>query len=159
MRVRAGVVALGVASAALLAGSGLGASAAFAAPRHAPKNAVVFRAQHIAGLKGQVLLAGPGLVVYTFSSDKRGKPGTCTGECAAVWPPVRGVPEVAHGTKLPGKFGRIDGQVTYNGWPLYLFTGEKSHHNHADSSFKVVRPSAPPKKPSPSPSPTPTVYW
>jgi predicted lipoprotein with Yx(FWY)xxD motif len=148
MRVRAGVVALGLVSAALLAGSGLTASSAFAASQSAPKNAVVFSAQHIAGLKGQVLLEGKGLVVYTFSGDKRGKPGTCTGACASIWPPVRGVPELARGAKFPGKFGRIDGQVTYNGWPLYLFTGEKSHQNNADSSFKIVRPSAPPKKPS-----------
>jgi predicted lipoprotein with Yx(FWY)xxD motif len=154
MRVRSGVVVLSVASAALLAVSSWSASAAFGTPGHAPKNAIVFRAQHVAGVKGLVLLEGPGLVVYTFTGDKRGKPGTCTGECAAIWPPVRGVPEVAHGTKLPGKFGRIHGQVTYNGWPLYLFTGEKSHKNHADSSFKVVRVSVPSKKPSPSPSPT-----
>ena len=148
MRVRAGVVALGVVSAAVLAGSGLSASPAFGALQHAPKNAIVFRAQHVAGVKGQVLLEGPGLVVYTFTGDKRGKAGTCTGECAAIWPPVRGVPEVARGVKLPGKFGRIKGQVTYNGWPLYLFTGEKSHQNNADSSFKVVRVPAPSKKAS-----------
>ena len=115
----------------------------------------MFRAQHVAGVKGLVLLEGPGLVVYTFTGDKRGKPGTCTKECAAIWPPVRGVPEVAHGTKIPGKFGRIHGQVTFNGWPLYLFTGEKSHKNHADSAFKVVRVSAPSKKPVPTPTPTP----
>lgn len=157
MRVRSGVVVLSVVSATLLAVSGWSASAAFGTPRHAPKNAIVFRAQHVAGVKGLVLLEGPGLVVYTFTGDKRGKAGTCTGECAAIWPPVRGVPEVAHGTKIPGKFGRIHGQVTYNGWPLYLFTGEKPHMNHADSSFKVVRVSAPSKKPSPSP--TPTANW
>jgi predicted lipoprotein with Yx(FWY)xxD motif len=150
MRVRAGAVALGVVSAALLAGSGWSASPAFGAPQHAPKNAIVFRAQHVAGVKGQVLLEGPGLVVYTFTGDKRGKAGTCTGECAAIWPPVRGVPEVARGTKIAGKFGRINGQVTYNGWPLYLFTGEKSHQNHADSSFKVVRVPAAPKKATPT---------
>ena len=69
------------------------------------------------------------------------------------WPPVRGVPKVAHGAKIPGKFGRIRGQVTYNGWPLYLFTGEKPHKNHADSSFKVVRVSVPSKKPSLTPTP------
>ena len=154
MRVRSGVVVLSVASATLLAVSGWSASAAFGTPQQAP-NTVVFRAQHVTGVKGLVLLEGPGLVVYTFTGDKRGKPGTCTKECAAVWPPVRGVPKVAHGAKIPGKFGRIHGQVTYNGWPLYLFTGEKSHKNHADSSFKVVRVSAPSKKPSPSPSPTP----
>ncbi len=30
-------------------------------------------------------------------------------------------------------------------WPLYLFTGEKPHKNHADSSFKVVRVPVPSK--------------
>ena len=157
MRVRSGVVVLGVVSATLLAGSGWGAASAFGAPRHAVKNAIVFRAQHVAGVQGVVLVEGPGLVVYTFTGDKRGKRGTCTGECAAIWPPVRGVPKVAHGAKIPGKFGRIHGQVTYNGWPLYLFTGEKPRKNHADSSFKVVRVAAPSKKPSPAP--TPTGHW
>ena len=47
-------------------------------------------------------------------------------------------PVVAHGTKINGKFGRINGQVTFNGWPFYLFTDEKPHQNHADGSFKVV---------------------
>jgi predicted lipoprotein with Yx(FWY)xxD motif len=139
MRVRSGVVVLGVASATLLAGSGWGAAPASAAPRPAVTNTIVFRAQHVDGVKGLVLEEGPGLVVYTFTGDKRGKPGTCTGGCAAVWPPVRGVPKVAHGAKIPGKFGRIRGQVTYNGRPLYLFTGEKPGKNHADSAFKVIR--------------------
>jgi predicted lipoprotein with Yx(FWY)xxD motif len=148
---RAGV--LSVVSVALVAGSWWGTSAAFGAPRPTPKNAVVFRVKHVRGVKGDVLVEGSGLVVYTFTGDTRGKPGTCTGGCAAVWPPVHGVPVVASGVKIGGKFGRIDGQVTYNGWPLYLFTGEKSLTNHADSSFKVVRPASPT---APAPMPTPT---
>ncbi len=138
MRAGLRAVALGVMSAALLAGSSWGASSAFGASQHAPKNAAVFRAQHVAGVKGLVLVEGPGLVVYTFTGDTRGKAGTCTGPCASVWPPVRGVPVVAHGARIHGKFGRINGQVTFNGWPLYLFAGEKRNQNHADSSFKVV---------------------
>ena len=134
---RAGV--LGVVSAALLVGSWSGASSAFASP-HAPKNAVVFKAEHVRGVKGAVLVEGSGLVVYTFTGDTRGKAGTCTGGCAAIWPPVHGVPVLASGTKIGGKFGRINGQVTYNGWPLYLFTGEKPLQNHADGQFKVIRP-------------------
>lgn len=157
MRVRSGVVVLSVVSATMLAGSGWGAASAFGTPQHAVKNAIAFRAQPVAGVKGLVLVEGPGLVVYTFTGDKRGKAGTCTGECAAIWPPVRGVPKVARGAKIPGRFGRIHGQVTYNGWPLYLFTGEKPRKNHADSSFKVVRVTAPAKKPSPTP--TPTGHW
>ena len=75
---------------------------------------------------------------YTFTGDKRGKPGTCTGPCAAVWPPVRGIPVLARGVKIHGKFGSINGQVTFNGWPLYRFTGEGPGRNHADHSFKLV---------------------
>jgi predicted lipoprotein with Yx(FWY)xxD motif len=138
MSIRLRAAALGVLSAALLAGSWSGASAAFAASAHAPQNRVVFDPQHIPGVKGLVLVEGKGLVVYTFSGDTRGKAGTCTGECAAIWPPVRGVPVLARGAKIPGKFGRIDGQVTFNGWPLYLFTGEKSHQDNANAQFKVV---------------------
>ena len=114
----------------------------------AATNAVVFRTQHVTGVKGLVLEEGPGLVVYTFTGDKPGHAGTCTGACAGVWPPVHGVAVLASGTKIGGKFGRIDGQVTFNGWPLYLFTGEKARQNNADSSFKVVRVSAPSKKPT-----------
>ena len=151
---RAGV--LGVVSATvLLAGSWWGASSAFGAAQHTPKNAVVFRAEHVRGVKGDVLVEGSGLVVYTFTGDTRGKAGTCTGACAAIWPPVHGVPVVAQGVKIGGKFGRIDGQVTYNGWPLYGFTGEKKLQNHADSGFKVVHP-APWQAPKPKPTPTPT---
>jgi len=138
MRAGLRTVVLGVVSAVLLAGSLYGASSAFGASRPFPNMAVPFEAQHVSGVQGLVLVAGPGLVVYTFTGDRRGKPGTCTGPCAAIWPPVRGVPVVAHGVKIRGKFGRINGQVTFNGWPLYRFTGEKLRQNHADRSFKVI---------------------
>jgi len=138
MRAGLRTVVLGVVSAVLLAGSLYGASSAFGASRPFPNMAVPFEAQHVRGVQGLVLVAGPGLVVYTFTGDRRGKPGTCTGPCAAIWPPVRGVPVVAHGVKIRGKFGRINGQVTFNGWPLYRFTGEKLRQNHADRSFKVI---------------------
>jgi predicted lipoprotein with Yx(FWY)xxD motif len=148
---RAGV--LGVVSAALLAGSWWGATSAFGAPTHLPKNAVVFKTGHVRGVKGSVLVERSGLVVYTFTGDTRNHAGTCTGGCAAIWPPVRGVGVLASGVKVGGKFGRINGQVTYNGWPLYGFTGEKGGQNHANSDFKVVHPAA---WHAPTPSPTPT---
>jgi len=140
MRACLRAVVLGAASVAVLAGSSWTASSAFAAPQGAAKDTVVFTAEHVPGVKGLVLVEGKGLVVYTFTGDTRGKPGTCTGQCAAIWPPVHGVPVVARGVKIGGKFGRIDGQVTYNGLPLYLFTGEKPRQNNADGSFKVVVP-------------------
>jgi predicted lipoprotein with Yx(FWY)xxD motif len=131
-------IVLGVVSAALLAGSLWGASSAFGASRPVPNIAVPFGAQHVRGVPGLVLVAGRDLVVYTFTGDRRGKPGTCTGRCAAIWPAVRGVPVVARGVKIRGKFGSINGQVTFNGWPLYRFAGEKPRQDHADRSFKVI---------------------
>jgi predicted lipoprotein with Yx(FWY)xxD motif len=132
------VVVRGVVSAGLLAGSVWGASSASAASRPVPNIAVVFGAQHVRSVRGLVLVAGRDLMVYTFTGDTRGKPGTCTGSCAAVWPPVRGIPVLAHGVKIRGKFATINGQVTFNGWPLYRFTGEGPLRNHANGSFKVV---------------------
>jgi predicted lipoprotein with Yx(FWY)xxD motif len=148
---RAGV--LGVVSAAVLAGSWWGASSAFGAAQHTPKNAVIFKAEHVHGVRGLVLVEGSGLVVYTFSGDTRGHAGTCTGGCAAIWPPVRGVAVLAKGTKIGGKFGRIHGQITYNGWPLYLFIGEKPRTDHASNGFSIVRPT-PWHAPAPGPTPT-----
>jgi predicted lipoprotein with Yx(FWY)xxD motif len=139
MGARLRAVALGTVSAALLAGSCWGASAASAASHEARTSTIVFRAQHIAGVRGLVLVEGPGLVVYTYTGDRRGRAGTCKGECAAIWPPVRGVPVVARGSRIPGTFGRIKGQVTFNGLPLYGFTGEKPGQNFADGQFPVVR--------------------
>jgi|SRR5579862_1402513 predicted lipoprotein with Yx(FWY)xxD motif len=153
---RAGV--LGVVSAALIAGSWWGATSAFGAPAHLPKNAVVFKTEHVSGVHGVVLAENNGQVVYTFSGDRRNHAGTCTGSCAAIWPPVRGVAVLAHGVKIGGKFGRINGQVTYNGWPLYLFTGAKPKQDNASNGFKVVKPTPwhSPTPPPPMPSPTPT---
>ena len=73
-------VVLGVLSAALLAGSLWGASSASGASRPAAKVAqVVVAAQHIHGVRGLVLVEGRSLVVYTFTGDTRGKPGTAPG--------------------------------------------------------------------------------
>ena len=132
-------VALGVVSGALLAGFLWGASPASAAPQQARTATVVFRTAHISGVRGLVLVEGPGLVVYTYTGDRRGHAGTCKGSCAAIWPPVRGIPAVARGTRIPGTFGRINGQITFNGWPLYGFAGEGSHQDFANGQFPVVR--------------------
>ncbi len=63
--------------------------------------------------------------------DGKDTPGisTCSGSCAQVWPPltVAGAPVAGKG--VAGRLGilsRPDGrqQVTYDGWPLYYFTGD-----------------------------------
>jgi predicted lipoprotein with Yx(FWY)xxD motif len=69
-----------------------------------------------------------GLVVYTYSGDTKGGMPTCTGPCAAVWPALTGIPMVSAADTLPGTLGTVTmpngaKQITYNGYPLYLFKG------------------------------------
>jgi predicted lipoprotein with Yx(FWY)xxD motif len=78
------------------------------------------------------LVGGNGMTLYSFSKDTANS-GTsaCTGGCATKWPPLT----VAAGTTpsagagASGKLGtisRADGttQVTYNGLPVYFYSGD-----------------------------------
>jgi len=84
---------------------------------------------------GMVLVDGKGITIYMFATDIRGRPSRCYDICAVQWPPVvlpPGVTRPVVGTgiraALLGTAGRTDGsvQVTYNGWPLYLWPPDKS---------------------------------
>ncbi|MFC5745915.1 hypothetical protein [Actinomadura rugatobispora] len=78
------------------------------------------------GNLGQVLVDGQGRTVYLFEKDQGGT-SSCTGSCAAVWPPVTsmGKPHAGSGAQasMLGTTSRSDGstQVTYGGHPLYYF--------------------------------------
>jgi predicted lipoprotein with Yx(FWY)xxD motif len=78
---------------------------------------------------GKVLVNSSGRTVYDFAKDT-GSKSMCAGGCAAEWPPVTtsGKPTVGDGlTKsMVGTTRRSDGktQVTYNGHPLYTFSGD-----------------------------------
>jgi predicted lipoprotein with Yx(FWY)xxD motif len=80
---------------------------------------------------GKTMVGEKGFTVYRFLADTTTK-STCTGACAAAWPPVLTVGEpkagsgVASGVKL-GTTKRTDGgtQVTVNGHPVYYFAGDK----------------------------------
>jgi predicted lipoprotein with Yx(FWY)xxD motif len=86
------------------------------------------------GSEGTLLVAGSnGMTVYTFSKDVANS-GTsaCTGACITRWPAltIAAGSTPAGGTGVAGKLGTIartdDGttQVTYNGLPLYFFSGD-----------------------------------
>ncbi len=88
------------------------------------------------GSQGTLLVAGAnGMTVYTFAKDVANS-GTsaCTGGCITKWPaltvPAGSTP--AGGSGVTGKLGTItrtdDGsaQVTYNGLPLYFYSGDKA---------------------------------
>jgi predicted lipoprotein with Yx(FWY)xxD motif len=78
---------------------------------------------------GGIVANTRGRTVYLFKRDA-GTKSACTGACARFWPPVRASGGVTAGKGLTtGKLGtsrRPSGrpQVTYNGHPLYTYTGD-----------------------------------
>src|ERR1700677_3027691 len=79
---------------------------------------------------GYVLAEANGQVVYTYSKDTKGGAPTCTGSCADIWPAVTGVPKAGPADTFPDAFGVVKGaggveQITYNGYPLYLYKDAK----------------------------------
>ncbi len=88
----------------------------------------------VAGL-GPVLVDGQGVTLYLYASDHRGSPSRCYGICAVQWPPLTlptGVTRPVAGpgieAGLLGTAPRTDGttQITYNGWPLYLWPPDRA---------------------------------
>jgi predicted lipoprotein with Yx(FWY)xxD motif len=79
---------------------------------------------------GKILVNNTGRTLYAFKNDSPGQ-SNCTGVCATIWPPLA-IPKNAKptaGTGVGGLLGvlqRTDGsyQVTYNGAPLYLYSGD-----------------------------------
>ena len=79
---------------------------------------------------GTIIVDSSGLTLYDFHKDE----GTsaCYGACAAAWPPLltEGEPKAEAGAMASqlGTTKRKDGtvQVTYAGWPLYTYAGDKA---------------------------------
>jgi predicted lipoprotein with Yx(FWY)xxD motif len=78
---------------------------------------------------GKILVDSKGLTLYLFAADT-GTSSTCSGACAAAWPPLttKGKPTAGTGVKasLLGTTKRSDGtlEVTYAGHPLYYYAGD-----------------------------------
>ena len=79
---------------------------------------------------GKILVDEEGHVLYLFEADKSTQ-STCSGACAAAWPPVvtTGKPVAEQGAEAAklGTTSRSDGktQVTYAGHPLYYYAEDK----------------------------------
>jgi len=100
-----------------------------ASMQHTTKAPTV-QTRKIKGL-GTVLVNGSGRTLYMFVPDHQ-KRVTCTGGCAAVWPPLKakaGAKPTAGGaarksllgTDKDPSGGRV---VTYARWPLYTYVGD-----------------------------------
>jgi len=80
---------------------------------------------------GTVLVTSGGYALYMFQPDDR-RAVTCSAVCAGTWPPLKlpsgatlvagsGVKSSLLGTDPSPGGGHV---VTYNGWPLYTYTGD-----------------------------------
>jgi predicted lipoprotein with Yx(FWY)xxD motif len=92
---------------------------------------------------GTILVNSAGDTLYMLSGDSATK-SICSASCVSVWPPLTtsGTPKAGSGidgSKL-GTLMRSDGttQVTYNGHPLYTFSGDSGSgqvHGEGITSF------------------------
>jgi predicted lipoprotein with Yx(FWY)xxD motif len=111
-------------------GSGNGDSAAASAPPKTVSGQSATIGTASEGNLGTILVDSQGRTLYLFEKDSDTK-SACYGACASAWPPLRdsAKPTVDSGLNaaLVGTTSRSDGmaQVTYNGHPLYLFSGDE----------------------------------
>src|SRR5437588_5208017 len=103
-----------------------------AAPGTAEAAVVKTATATVAGKSETILTDAKGMTLYYYTPDKGGKV-TCTGGCAAAWPPLLLPPGTTKptATGLTGTLGTVSGptggmQVTYNGWPLYGWIKDKA---------------------------------
>lgn len=146
-------LALSISALGLVAcGSGAGGSAT-AAHSRTQRSAYEVKAATEQGL-GRVLVDGRGYTVYAYVPDHQGA-SKCYRACAFSWPPFvlpHGVVRPVEGrgvrSALLGATKRTDGalQVTYNGWPLYLYRndgapGEATGQGNGMGLWYAVNPS------------------
>jgi predicted lipoprotein with Yx(FWY)xxD motif len=128
-----------IALAAAACGSGGGGASASPAPPKTTSGAPATVGVANSSL-GQILVDSQGRTLYLFQKDS-GTSSSCTGACATAWPPVMatGQPTAGSGANaaLLGTTARSDGgtQVTYNGHPVYLFSGD---HKAGDTNGQGV---------------------
>ena len=73
---------------------------------------------------GTVLVDSNGNALYTNNQDS-GSKIVCTGTCNSIWPALMasGKPTSSN-SAVQAKLGMLNGQVTYNGKPLYTFVSD-----------------------------------
>jgi predicted lipoprotein with Yx(FWY)xxD motif len=121
----AGFIALGLAA---CGGGGSGAAAATPKPATTASGKAATVGVASSSL-GQILVDAQGNTLYLFQKDT-GTKSECSGPCASEWPPLTVSGKATAGTgansSMLGAIPRSDGkpQVTYNGHPLYLYSGD-----------------------------------
>jgi predicted lipoprotein with Yx(FWY)xxD motif len=129
VRSRIVVSAVAAVTVTLVAG-GCGSTAE---PPATPSSAVapIVKASYMKQFNGDVVTESDGFALYVFQPDHRQR-ATCTGSCAAIWPPVleapnrQATPGVGIQASLLGSdpYSSNRSVVTYNGWPLYTYAND-----------------------------------
>lgn len=100
------------------------------------------------GNLGTILVTARGKALYKFASDKPNKP-TCSGTCAALWPPLLVPANDKTPVGGPGVSGlgsvKVAGnkrQVTYHKAPLYTFASDSGTAvtGNGEGGFSVIHP-------------------
>ncbi|MEJ2747011.1 MAG: hypothetical protein P8183_03715 [Anaerolineae bacterium] len=96
------------------------------------------------GELGTYLVDADGMTLYRFTNDEANM-SNCTGQCADNWPPllVEDSASLTAGENVTGELGTIerdDGttQVTYNGLPLYYWSGDTAPGDANGQGFNDV---------------------
>ena len=127
------------------------APTASAAPSEAPVAGGPAVMTATVGSQGTIVVAANGMTVYTYAKDVANSGASaCTGGCLTKWPaltvPAGSTP--AGDSGVTGTLGTItrtdDGtaQVTYNGLPLYFFSGDTApgDANGVYTNWAAVKP-------------------
>lgn len=95
---------------------------------------------------GQILTDIDGMALYVSNQDKLNS-SSCAGACATMWPPLLLPPgeSLSSGISGIGTIERQDGttQVTYNGMPLYTYSGDAPDEvtgNSYEATWFVAKP-------------------
>lgn len=94
---------------------------------------------------GQYLADPAGKPLYTYNADTSGV-SNCTGSCLSNWPAYQPTSTLANLPSGVSTIKRSDNgqtQYTYNGKPLYYFTGDSAGKVTGDGveNFSVAKPS------------------
>jgi predicted lipoprotein with Yx(FWY)xxD motif len=156
-RSRARLAAVTVLAAGLaVAAAGCGGSAK---PAASSQSSVTVDARSLGGM-GTVLVEPSGQALYMFTKDSH-QHVTCTGLCAATWPPLKlssgehivagsGVKSGLLSSAADPAGGRV---VSYDGWPLYSYDGDQPGQANGQALnlnggfWYLIRPSGQPLNP------------
>jgi predicted lipoprotein with Yx(FWY)xxD motif len=95
---------------------------------------------------GQYLADPAGKPLYTYNADTSGV-SNCTGSCLSNWPAYQPTSTLANPPSGVSTIKRSDNgqtQYTYNGMPLYYFTGDSAGKvtGNGVENFAVAKPNA-----------------